>query len=1076
MSDAPDPAFATLREALGAYPPPLLQDFEEARAALAAGLSPPDLRTWAEIGLAVARHSLRSWEAAGDYFRVSGPVMERLAFNRFQEWARTGLDLTGQSPALAAAYFRASPEALQHLAPAQVADWGAQGRVLYKGTWKSGSLAAQYFEVSPQLLPRLPLGQSKLLVELVDTLAGHSYELAGACLGMAPAVLQQLDRADRAPFLEFGSVVANTAWADARHYFEQGPAAVRHIHPALRARFLALAGRVALRVGRQGHPYFLEAAHALAEVDRELHHDVVALAEGLMPHSGVAAMEFVKVTPAVLQRLDPEHLPRWQEQGLAILQHNMPGGEAFFRLESAKGEEIIEALSSRLELDRVSELIRLYCRALVGSDVAVHSSESLADRSVGWISESSPTTEGTAIFLPASVEEYDTKEENFAVYKVFATHQAGRLEFESFDFHFDRAATHFPDARTARPPAVPDSQPLTDMERFFDLFPDRRLAADLFTIVEDTRIDAVVKREYPGIRRAFERLQRAAVEKRRPVENMPAREAMVENMVRASLDEPGEVGWPEDLAGLMQTPLALLAQIRAGGATVQDSAEAALRLYDWIVAVPNVELETLRRQGTEIQPQPEVDEGMPSDSDSGAATMPAHGGFSGAGEQPYQSPDPVDFRGEFKPELVQLMLRLRAQQAGDTDLAPITPEQLEALLEKSVEISLGDTAEGDLSESAAQLFENLMEELAASLQQQRQPGLPNVDDFSSTGEPDSGSLTQRVESFYYDEWDFRANDYKPRWCRVQEQRLERGTVDYYNGILAEHSASVQETRKQFELLKPELFRKIKRLPDGEDYDLDAVIEWRVDRVAGAPTDGNLFYKRNKVERDVAVAFLLDMSASTDEEIHRHRRFGPDDPTPGDSSNRLTWWAHQRAQDARQSSKRIIDLEKEAIVLLVEALETIGDRYGVFGFSGYGRDNVEFYVLKDLDEPFSDHVKRRIDKVSPVRSTRMGPAIRHCIAKLNKTPAKVRILVLLSDGRPQDHGYGRDRTEKEYAIHDTRMALIEARRAGMTPFCLTVDRQGHDYLKQMCEDMSYEVVADIESLPRRLPSLYRRLTR
>ena len=107
---------------------------------------------------------------------------------------------------------------------------------------------------------------------------------------------------------------------------------------------------------------------------------------------------------------------------------------------------------------------------------------------------------------------------------------------------------------------------------------------------------------------------------------------------------------------------------------------------------------------------------------------------------------------------------------------------------------------------------------------------------------------------------------------------------------------------------------------------------------------------------------------------------------------------------------------------------------------------------------------------------MGPAIRHCIAKLNKTPAKVRILVLLSDGRPQDHGYGRDRTEKEYAIHDTRMALIEARRAGMTPFCLTVDRQGHDYLKQMCEDMSYEVVADIESLPRRLPSLYRRLTR
>ena len=129
----------------------------------------------------------------------------------------------------------------------------------------------------------------------------------------------------------------------------------------------------------------------------------------------------------------------------------------------------------------------------------------------------------------------------------------------------------------------------------------------------------------------------------------------------------------------------------------------------------------------------------------------------------------------------------------------------------------------------------------------------------------------------------------------------------------------------------------------------------------------------------------------------------------------------------------------------------------------------------MDEALSDSVKQRIDKVSPVRSTRMGPAIRHCIYKLNETAAKVKILVLLSDGRPQDHGYGRDRTEKEYAIHDTRMALIEARREGMTPFCLTVDRAGHDYLKQMCQDMGYEVVGDIESLPRRLPSLYRRLT-
>ena len=177
----------------------------------------------------------------------------------------------------------------------------------------------------------------------------------------------------------------------------------------------------------------------------------------------------------------------------------------------------------------------------------------------------------------------------------------------------------------------------------------------------------------------------------------------------------------------------------------------------------------------------------------------------------------------------------------------------------------------------------------------------------------------------------------------------------------------------------------------------------------------------------------------------------------------------------QPPKRIIDLEKESMVLLIGALEAIGDDYGIYGFSGYGRDNVEFYVLKDLDEPLSDKVKARIDKTEPIRSTRMGPAIRHATAKLEEHDAKVRILFLVSDGRPQDHGYGRDRTEREYAINDTHQALMEAKRKGIVPFCLTVDREGHEYLGQMCEDIGYEILGDIESLPSRLPTLYRRLT-
>ena len=207
-------------------------------------------------------------------------------------------------------------------------------------------------------------------------------------------------------------MVANTAWVDARVYFERGPTLVRQVHPQQRARYLALAGRVALGVGRLGHPYFMEAAQALAEVDCDAHRELLELAEGIVPQSGVAAMEFVKSSPNVLRLLRAEDLPRWQEKGLEILSASVDGGEAFFRLESSKGEDIIESLSSRVELERVSELIRLYAKALTGQDLSVQSVENLTERGVGWVNESSPTTEGTAIFLPPMVETYQSKAEN----------------------------------------------------------------------------------------------------------------------------------------------------------------------------------------------------------------------------------------------------------------------------------------------------------------------------------------------------------------------------------------------------------------------------------------------------------------------------------------------------------------------------------------------------------------------------------------------------------------------------------------------------------------------------------------
>ena len=789
MTADPGTPLDSVRAMLRGYPPALLQEFEAASVHVERRLAGDALRTWAEQGLDVARESLRSWEAAAEYYRASPAVLDEIGFPRFTEWGRIGADLAAESPALGGAYFRASPRALEHLSIAQAGDWSAQGRGLYKGTWKSSSLAAQYFEVSPDLLPLLPLGQLRLLVELVDALSGHSYELASSCLAMAPRMLADLVRADRAPFLEFGIVVAGTAWADARVYFERGPGLLERLAAPQRARYLTLASRVALRVGRHGHPYFLEAAQALAAVQPEVHQDLIDLAEELVEDSAPSAMEFLKSSPAVLERLYPEDLPRWQAAGRAILHASEDGGVAFFRLESAKAEEVIDALTSRLELTRIGELLRLYCKALTGADVAVHPAETLTEKGVGWVSESSPTTEGSAIYLPARVEQYDTKAENFAVYKVYATHQAARLEFGSFRFEFDRPSALFEDQRAARA-GRPAGKALTDMERFFDLFEDRRLAHDLFTILEDTRIDAAVKREYAGIRRAFNRLQQDAADRRPDVEQMPARQAMVENLLRASLDEAAALRWPPALARLIAEPLRILQRVRVDGASVEDATEGVIRLYDWLARIPNVELEELawerRRRAGRRRPR----RGPPSPYPPAAPGRrnPSPPPSPPASRNPTRAPPPWNFAASSSPELVQLLMRMRSQDqpSDDAPLAPLSPEQLQQLLEKSVEITLTDLTEGDLSETSGLFMENLMKELAEVAQQGAKGG-QDTDDGPSSGEEDAAALGEMEASFYYDEWDFRANDYKPRWCRVREQRLATGDSDFYDRTLADYA-------------------------------------------------------------------------------------------------------------------------------------------------------------------------------------------------------------------------------------------------------------------------------------------------
>ncbi len=1089
--------YSSYEKQLTPFSTSLVAEFRRATDEIGDLMSDDELRAWAEEGLELARQSWRSWEAAGEYYRVTPQVLPLLGSDGFTRWAQHGRELAELSSALAASFFRASPATLPAITPARIGDWVGLGRLLYKGTWRSASLAVQFFDGSPALFARLSAGEARVLVRFVDALCDRSYDLASHCLTIAGQALEPLEGDDRAAFLTFAEALASTGWADARSYLEKGPSLLANIQAMQRGRFLNLARELARREGRQAFAFFAESSRALAQVDQESHGLLLSLAEELVERSPLAAMEFLKTASTALERIPVETIAEWHAEGSTLLDQSADGGEAYFRMESSRGEEVLEALSSRVELSRVADILRMYGKALTGVDVAVHSSEALAEKGIGWVEGDSPSTEGSAIFLPPHVEEFQEKTRNFGVYKVYCTHQAGHLEFGTFEFEFEREGTVFPAERATaeaeRPPpepappldtdghvdapgeVSPPHGPLTDMERFFDIFADRKLASDLFAIVEDARIDVLINREYGGIRSPYGDRQSRELDRRPEANRLPLRQAFVENLVRASLGGMDRILWPEQLIQIMADAIGVLETLQQPQALVEDSAEATLRLYRLADSIPNVVPEMMEdwvemgEEDLNVSP-------MSADSlgDDAQVDMPQ-------GEpMPYESPKPVDFRGEFKPETVQMLMKLRQERNEKGQASPISPEQLKQMLEKSVEITIADMAQADLTQSSELFLTNLIKEL--NQQQDQQPGkeqpVPMEDGQPVTGMStgdDDHELPVEPKYFFYDEWDFRAGDYRPRWCRIVEYPVAEGQTTYYEQTLSKYSSLVGQTQRQFELLRPEMYRKIKRLLDGEDVDFDAVTDFAVERRARVTPNDKIYWRRNKIERDVSVAFLLDMSASTDEEIAKHERRYQQDDFDDDPRRYFSWWMARRAQELMTPPKRIIDIEKESIVLLIKALEAIGDDYGIYGFSGYGRDNVEFYIVKDLEELLNDHVKKRIDKIAPVRSTRMGPAIRHATAKLEEHDSKVRILFLVSDGRPQDHGYGRDRTEKEYAIHDTHMALMEAKRKGMVPFCLTVDRYGHDYLKQMCQDIGYEVVPDIESLPSRITTLYRQLT-
>ena len=1095
-----------IEQELGKLPPAVLEAYQQAVVLVEPTFGEEELSLWAKEGLAIATQTVRSWESAVEYYRVGPEVARFLSFPSFMQWARCGTYLAQDSPTLAATFFKASSAIVPNLRPQYIPRWAGLGRSLYKGTWKSSTLAAKFFEVSPDLVRSLPFWDVEVFASLIEALSYKSYDVAAECLVLGRDVLPGMGR-EREPFLSMSRALIDGSWREVKSCLEMVPKALQQVEEGQTGRFLKLGERLA-KVGLRDTSRFLsDGTQALNRVPQGSQGYILDLCETLLTVSPESVPAFLKSLNDVLNRITVSQLDAWFQHGVGLLRENPESGIAFFKIESNTSEAMLETLSSSLELERVKGVIGLYCRALSGATIDVLDTKELVDKNIGWVDEDTASTDGSKVFLPPVVDHYPDKQENFAWFKVVSTHQIAHLEFGSFAFGFEKPSGLFTDRRMeleaevkarmaeflaqregslAPELTVPVEQPeapggyahpaysdqaYTDIGRFFQLFRNRRLAFDIFTVLEDCRLDYRIKVEYPGLRQSAKRVQDESLANRPRIQDMPMQQALVELLIHMSLEHFTDVPVPTEHKDAAVMLARILHELRVSHATVEDTSEAALRAYEIISRIDNETQPEEDWQDENLEEPGDFDE-----EDYEQLLDQLTGGQEQAGESsegdPYESPEPVDYRGEFKPEMVQLMARMQNESDEDSEGQPITQEMLEQMLADSPELEL-DAEQGDINNSMAMYAQNLMKELGTP-PPNSQPGEgygPLVHDDEQGGELEP----REPLTFAYDEWDFRAGDYKPRWCMVKEKTVEEGDPNFYNDALKNYVSLSTHIRRQFELIMPESWRKIYRLMDGEDIDLNAALEAWADLRMKVPPDEKIYWQRNRARRDVAVVFLLDMSASTAEAIDEGRQVVDDRDAPDDPVEYMVWLRRRREGLVRRNYKRIIDLEKESTALLINALESIGDTYGIYGFSGYGRENVEFYVIKDINEGFHDRIRRRIDKISPLHATRMGAAIRHATTKLENQDATTKIMFLISDGRPQDRGYSREGVEKEYAVHDTHMALMEAKRKEITPFCLTVDKAGHDYLKSMCGDMGYEVLGDIWALPERLPMLYRQLS-
>ncbi|MFC1858213.1 nitric oxide reductase activation protein NorD [Thermodesulfobacteriota bacterium] len=774
-------------------------------------------------------------------------------------------------------------------------------------------------------------------------------------------------------------------------------------------------------------------------------------------------------------RLREKDLSAFVAQGRAIGRINPDAAIAFFRLESQTGQSAFGKYRNTVHIGDVIGVLQLYCTAMAEKPLRF---KSLGDalKKFGKENQQYPVTDGQTIFLPENLNRHIAYQTNFEEYKVLAAHQAGYIEFGTFDMDINRLRDH-PGLSVLPWSRMNDFTVASHYGIFFHLFNDPWLARDIFFAIEDGRVDFLLERKYRGLAPLIERARHESLKERPNPVTLPPLEAGVEVLIQCSINRRLDNTFPDSWHPFAEKIMDTLSRTFTPRATVTESAAATVRIYEQISDLLDYHAEF-------VSVSDPFDDMVRTLYERKTRTPSTNPGRPSHDKNRYQKAQPVFYRGQTNPNQVQLelaveMLHELKSKASVAD-EPLTTDILAKLVKKGAKITLHPMIAEMAGVSPGLILNNLDDPVLG-----RNEKPPFEENFRLA------DLHQRIQSgrspeldpvkvHYYDEWDYLIGDYRPRWCTVREFVVKGESSDLVTRIKEERADLISVVRRNFQSIRPSMFRWIKRLPNGDEIDLDSAVERIIERRANMTFTDQIYKQRKRSVRDVATVFLLDLSASTRKSLRESpASFGTSliDGSAGafPESIPLAGIEKHSPLSSTNESKRVVDIEREALIVMAEALEGMGDEYAIYGFSSSGRDNVEFLIVKDFSEQYDERIRCRIGALKPRTSTRMGPAVRHAQTKLAQTGCRLKVLILLSDGYPQDYDYGPDLMGHEYGVHDTMVALREARRKNIYPFMVTVDLAGNDYLYDMCAGDNYLVVKRPSELPNILPKVYRGLT-